>query len=130
MNNLDLLPNYSFDNQINKVNTITSKIMNLEKAKLYGVEIKEVNGKPVFRKVDVVKMLDNGVTKKELVEIYGLNVNQVKKALDQMGLSSYRAKKVDFIIEDDGPFETVTSNDIHNNPANRQVIEESPIFSV
>jgi len=97
----DLEPNYNFDIQINRVNKITSKTMNLEKAKLYGVEIKEVNGKPVFKKSDVVKMLDNGVTKKELVDIYGLNVNQIKKALDQMDLSSYRAKKVDFIIEDE-----------------------------
>lgn len=105
----DLEPNQDFDKQllkkidkqINRLNKITNKTMNLEKAKLYGVEIKEVGGKPVFKKSDVVKMLDNGVTKKELVDIYGLNVNQIKKALDQMDLSSYRSKKVDFIIEDE-----------------------------
>ena len=53
----------------------------------------------VIRKSQIKSEIENGMTRKELGEKYGLSTGQVNKALKQMGLSSMRAASIKFEIE-------------------------------
>jgi len=55
-----------------------------------------------INKTEVVNLLEQGISKEEIREQYypSLNNNQWKKALNMMGLSSFKVKKIDFLIED------------------------------
>lgn len=44
---------------------------------------------------------DLGLTRPQIAEKYGLNRNQLKKALAQAGLTKVKGKKIDFELVDD-----------------------------
>lgn len=52
-------------------------------------------------KSQIKSEIENGMTRKELSEKYGLSVGQINKALKQLNLDSMRAKIVKFELEDD-----------------------------
>ena len=53
------------------------------------------------KKSELISMLDNGMTREEIAEKLGLNMNQLKNLLKIAGLEGKRTKKVDFIFVDD-----------------------------
>lgn len=71
-----------------------------------------------INKAEVVKLLEQGYTKSEVKEqLYPtLNDSQWNKALKAMQLSSYKVKKIDFVIED---IEPVVGEGSSYNPANQ-----------
>lgn len=56
-------------------------------------------------KSQIKSEIENGMTRKELSEKYGLSVGQINKALKQLNLDSMRAKVVKFELENDDEVE-------------------------
>ncbi len=57
-------------------------------------------------KSELIAMMENGMTRPEIAEHYGIPATQLKRAIAQLGLTGTRAKSSMFIVEDD----TVAAN--------------------
>lgn len=69
-----------------------------------------------LKKSQIIADIENGMTRVELANKYGISAGQIKKALTAMGIADMKAKQVKFEIVDEEDESSVGVHDISPAP--------------